>query len=82
MMIFLIEYSRPEGRILNVQAFKASERRRAEVLRVEKELELHRGGLNYEIVLLEAHDERALRKTHGRYFEDLRELARSTTQEE
>jgi len=39
------------------------------------ELELHRQGVEREIVLLEAQSEDALRRTHRRYFESLEDLA-------
>jgi hypothetical protein len=38
------------------------------------ELDLNRKGECYEVVLLEAENEVALRKTHRRYFEDLRQI--------
>jgi hypothetical protein len=57
--------------------FDDSERQLAEDARLTLELELHRLGIEKEVVLLEAASEEALRRTHRRYFLDLTELARS-----
>ena len=75
-MIFLIEYDRGRGKIVEKQSFNASERSKAEKLRLEKELVLNRLGVtDREVVLLEASDEHALQLTHRRYFENVLELA-------
>lgn len=74
-MIFLIEYDRRQGRILTLKSFSDNEREVAEDARLDLELELNQKEIENEIVLLEATTENALRKTHRRYFEDLRELA-------
>lgn len=76
-MIFLIEYYRPEGRIVTFKTFDQSEQSRAEKLRLEIELDLNRKKIDHEVVLLEAADEHALRKTHRRYFEDISQIAKS-----
>lgn len=76
-MIFLIEYDRNRGRIVTFTEFKDSEQRKAEELRLQKELELNRLGTEREVVLLQASSEDALRRTHRRYFEDLTELVNS-----
>jgi hypothetical protein len=76
-MIFLIEYDRQHGQIVNFTEFKDSERQQAEDTRLERELDLNRHGIKYEVVILEAVSEEALRKTHRRYFENLSELAAS-----
>jgi hypothetical protein len=76
-MIFLIEYNRPEGRIVTFRTFDQSERSHAEKLRLEIELDLNRKKIDHEVVLLEAADENALRKTHRRYFQDLSQIAKS-----
>ena len=78
-MIFLIEYDRPEGRIITFKNFDDSERTKAENARLEIELELNRQGVDHEVVLLEAANEDALRRTHRRYFETAREILNSTT---
>lgn len=71
-MIFLIEYDRDNGRIITKPIFADADRRTAEHARLA--LELQANGERREIVLLEATDEAALRRTHRRYFVDLGEL--------
>ena len=73
-MIFLIQYDRPKGRIVTIKAFENSARLDAENSRLETELDLNRRGITHEVVLLEAASEDALRLTHQRYFEDLKDL--------
>ncbi len=73
-MIFLIEYNRSEGNIVTFQAFDDSHRRDAEDSRLGIELDLNRKGIVHEVVLLDAASEEALRLTHRRYFEDLRQI--------
>jgi hypothetical protein len=70
-MIFLIEYNRPQGRIITLRRFGDSERVKAQDERLDIELALNRSGTEHEVVLLEAADEDALRRTHQRYFGDL-----------
>ena len=74
-MLFLIEYDREQGKILEILRFSESEKDVANTARLDLELELNRRGVEHEVVLLEAEDEAALRRTHRRYFEDLLELA-------
>jgi hypothetical protein len=76
-MIFLIEYNRPEGRIVTFRVFDEAERAAADGARLEIELDLHRKNVDHELVLLEASSEEALRRTHRRYFEDASEILRS-----
>jgi len=73
-MIFLIEYDRDRGEIVSMTSFTESERRKAEEARLALELRLNFDEVTNEVVLLEAASEQALRQTHRRYFEDLREL--------
>ncbi len=73
-MIFLIEYNRSEGRIVTRRDFDDSQRREAEQERHQIELNLNREGSDHEVVLLEAESEEALRRTHSRYFDTLREI--------
>ena len=73
-MIFLIEYDRREGRIATLQTFPDSDRTVADDARLELELRLNRAGIEHEVVLLEARDEIALRRTHRRYFEDAKQI--------
>jgi hypothetical protein len=76
-MIFLIEYNRPEGKIVSLRTFDEADRQRSHDARLEMELDLNRKGVTHEVVLLEATSEEALRKTHGRYFKSITEIARS-----
>jgi len=78
-MIFLIEYNRSEGRIVTFRDFADSQRREAENLRLNIELDLNRKGVDHEVVLLEAENEDALRRTHQRYFKDLRQILSSSS---
>jgi hypothetical protein len=78
-MIFLIEYNRREGRIVTFRDFADSQRREAEDLRLNIELVLNHKGVDHEVVLLEAESEDALRRTHQRYFKDLRQILRSSS---
>ncbi len=74
-MIFLIEYDRTRGELVDMKCYADAERDQAENLRLEKELALHRQGVQREIVVLQAVSEEALRQTHSRYFADLATLA-------
>ncbi|HSV33692.1 MAG TPA: hypothetical protein VLH87_06175 [Pyrinomonadaceae bacterium] len=74
-MIFLIEYDREPGRIVKLEAFNGSDRNRAEEARLNLELALRSKGIDNEVVLLDAANEEAVRRTHRRYFEDLHQLA-------
>lgn len=69
-MIFLLEYDRSAGRIVRFEAFSDTERPKAEGLRLDREVELKGNEAEREVVLLDAENEDALRKTHRRYFED------------
>ena len=74
-MLFLIEYNREKGKVIEISRFADSERPAANAARLNLELELNQRGVEHEVVLLEAADESALRRTHRRYFEDLLDLA-------
>ena len=76
-MIFLIEYNRPEGRIISLKDFMESERSQAENSRLNLELDLNRKGVGHEVVLLEAESKDALRRTHRCYFEIPRQILAS-----
>jgi hypothetical protein len=73
-MIFLIQYDRSEGKIVTFDRFDDSQRSNAEDSRLQMELDLNRTGVDHEVVLLEALSEDALRRTHRRYFQDLRQI--------
>jgi len=74
-MLFLIEYDRLRGQLISFRPFDASEASMVQDARLSLELDLKRKGVEREVVVLEAHDEDALRRTHRRYFENLKELA-------
>ena len=73
-MLFLIEYARDQGQIVSFKAFNDEDSTLAKNVRLELELDLNRRGVEREVVLLEAENEAALRRTHRRYFENLIEL--------
>lgn len=74
-MLFLIEYDRLLGQIISFRSFASSEIAVAQEARLALELGLNRAGVHREVVVLEAHDEDVLRRSHRRYFENLKELA-------
>jgi hypothetical protein len=74
-MIFLIEYSRDSGSIVQISQFPDTSHQEAEDRRLSVEIANLRAGVSREVVLLEAATEQDLRKTHRRYFERLDELA-------
>jgi hypothetical protein len=78
-MIFLIEYNRSQGRIINYRTFDEQERESSANARLEIELDLNQRGVDHEVVLLEAESEEALRVTHRRYFEDASQIGRSSS---
>jgi hypothetical protein len=78
-MIFLIDYDRKEGRIVQLKSYQDFDRTRAEQARLDLELLLREAAKDHEVVILEARDESALRKTHRRYFEDLDGLAKAAS---
>ena len=73
-MLFLIQYDRRLGRIVSLKRFTDDQRLMAGKARLDLEIELQRRGQNHEVVVLEAASEEALRKTHGRYFDDVEHL--------
>jgi hypothetical protein len=77
-MLFLIEYAREKGKLVTFKAFSEKDSTLAKNTRLELELDLNRRGVNREVVLLEAENEEALRRTHRRYFENLEELVRAS----
>ncbi len=76
-MIFLIEYNRSLGSIVEMRRFDDSQRREAEDARLETELSLNRNGVEHEVVLLDAESEAMLRKANRRYFESLRQILKN-----
>jgi hypothetical protein len=73
-MIFLIQYNRELGRIITMESFTDSDQKHAQEERLKLELNLAENGVDDEVVILEAKNEEAVRRTHRRYFEDLHEL--------
>lgn len=73
-MIFLIEYNRRRGELVTLKRFADADRKMASDERLQLELDLNRRGVDHEVVILEASSEAAVRRTHRRYFETLREL--------
>lgn len=61
-------------RSVHFKSYSDLESNVAEDERLDLELDLNRRGVQHEVVLLQAQDETALRRTHRRYFEDLSEL--------
>jgi hypothetical protein len=78
-MIFLIDHERQTGRTLCFKTYTDLERRSAQQDRLRIELDLNRQGLlmQREVLLLEARDEKAIRRTHPRYFMNLPESSES-----
>lgn len=76
-MIFLLEYDRQLGKLVSLRAFADDQRAEAYSSRLTLELQLHDKGTVHEVVLLEAVDEAAIRKTHRRYFSTLEELTQT-----
>lgn len=76
-MLFLIEYNRARGAIVNFVTFTESDRTAAQNSRLEMELALNRKSIGHEVILLEAASETALRKTHRRYFQNVHESGES-----
>jgi hypothetical protein len=75
-MIFLIEYDRSRGELVQMKSFVDGDKDIALASRLNLELERYTQGIDREIVILEAASETAIRRTHRRYFETLLELSR------
>ncbi|UUX94920.1 hypothetical protein [Aquabacterium sp. J223] len=73
-MYFLVEYDRAAGRLDALRPFL--DQVQAQEERLATELRHLQAGTDVEVVLLDAPDETALRRTHLRYFVPLPELAR------
>ncbi len=67
-MIYLIQYNRETSRIVRMTGFTSAEEASREKLNLE--LNLLKLNENNEVVILEAVDEAALKRTHGRYFHE------------
>ena len=76
-MLFLIEYSRPQGKLIKIISYPENQRAVADKHRLELELELNSHKIRHEVVILEAASKEALLKTHRRYFQDSAQIAES-----
>ncbi len=76
-MIFLIDYERKTGRLLQFKRFTDDQRAQAQRERLEIELSLGETRGSREVVLLEADREETLHRTHRRYFESTRTIVES-----
>jgi hypothetical protein len=73
-MFFLIDYDRPQGRIVSMQTFPDTDYMAAMDARLEIELDLfHRKIPDREVVVLQADSLETLKVTHSRYFKTLQE---------
>ncbi|MBV6494906.1 MAG: hypothetical protein DYH05_02805 [Acidobacteria bacterium ACB1] len=70
-MFYLIEYERKSFRTVLFKEFASTEHEKASKERLELELELNERGIDHEVVILEAANKEALRRTHRRYFNAL-----------
>lgn len=77
-MLFLIEYDRLRGEIVSMATFADADRRDADEARLQLELCLRREAAKREVVIMQAADEDALRRTHARYFKSAHALVPST----
>lgn len=75
-MIFLVHYDRRKATLVDFLTYADEQRQEAERARLDRELAQLRQPGEFEIILLEADSEQAVRHTHRRYFETLEELLR------
>lgn len=73
-MPFLIEYDRLRGVIVSMTIHADDQREQVDEARLQMELRQRREGARREVVVLEAANEDALRKTHARYFKSAQAL--------
>lgn len=78
-MIFLIEYHRRRGKIVTFKRFRDADRAAAAEARLDLELSRRGASTPTEIVLLEAETEAAIRRTHRRYFQTVRQMIEAST---
>ena len=76
-MIFLIDYDRKKGELRSFKRFRDDQRAEAQRERLDIELSLDGSRGSREVVLLEAHDEQVLHRTHQRYFKTTQEILES-----
>ena len=75
-MIYLVHYDRKKATLVDFLTYADEQRQEAERARLDRELAQLRQPGEFEIILLEADSEQAVRHTHRRYFETLEELLR------
>lgn len=68
-MIYLIHFDVTRGQLVSMQEFDNADRESAYLYRAQLERACRERRELVEIVTLEADDQNALRRTHGRYFE-------------
>ena len=71
-MIYLLQFDAQHNHLDSLQEF--ADLKKAEKARLEIELALHRKNISREVVILEAENQAALRKTHSRYFDSPEEV--------
>jgi hypothetical protein len=74
-VIFLVEYDRSAGSLIQFRAFASKAHEEADFVRLQLEIDNIESNTDREVVLLEAENEDQLRLTHRRYFESLSALA-------
>jgi hypothetical protein len=74
-VIFLVEYDRAAGNLIQFRSFSSVENAAANNVRLQLEIDNIESNTDREVVLLEAENEDQLRLTHRRYFETLSVLA-------
>ncbi|MFM2449343.1 MAG: hypothetical protein RIS44_1793 [Pseudomonadota bacterium] len=75
-MIFLVDYDRATGSLIEMTLYTDLLRGEAERARLTLEMKHLESGVSREVVLLEAASEQDLRRSHRRYFEGLEQLTR------
>lgn len=78
-MLFLIEYDRLRGEIISMTTYTDAQREQVDEDRLQLELRLRREATKREVVVMEAANEDALRKTHARYFNSAQALVPSVS---
>ena len=71
-MYYLVEYNRAAGHLRSLRPFV--DHRLAQDERLAAEIRHLREGVDIEVVVLDAPDEAALRRSHGRYFMSVKQL--------
>ena len=80
MKSFLVVYNQSTGELVALRRFGSGPQERLEALEARLDAELqHQSQPEIEVVVLNAESEDALRRTHGRYFKSVHELALETS---